>query len=182
MKINPNAADAYIPHKPAEAPKLEVEAARRGEPKPETPASARFKAADFFTLSPTAQRYVLENMMLTAIGEKVGAQFAEQGIDLQAQIEVDQAPEAVAGRIVDFATSMFSVFEAQNPDMAQDELRAEFETTLRDAVDLGFSRAQGILEAMDDVGDEVMSLGEQTMALVHQKFDAYFAELGADAA
>lgn len=175
MKINANAVEAYTMQKPSAAPKVEAESAASGK-KTEVPRVSSFNATDFFTLSPTAQRYVLEDMMLSAIGEKVGADFAEHGINLQEQIRVDQSPDAVAERIVSFATGMASVFEAQNPNLSQEDLLNRFETTLRDAVDLGYQRARGILDKMDNVGDDIKSLGEQTMALVYKKFDAYFAD------
>ncbi len=176
MRVTANAIDAYVQQKPAKVAKIEGDARPRADSKPQNLAEAGFRANDFFTLSPTAQRYVTESMLMTAIGKKVGADFEEFGIKLDEQVGIDQSPDAVAGRIVDFATSLFSVFEAQNSDMDQASLLSKFEDTLRGAVDLGYEQASGILNSMKNISDEIKSIGQQTMELVHDKLDAFFAE------
>lgn len=178
MRVTGNdVIDAYAQHKPSKVSKLEEDSGQdRTNAKPQSAEHAGFNANDFFTLSPTAQRYVTESMLMTAIGEKVGADFADFGIKLDEQVGLDQSPDAVAGRIVSFATSMFSVFESQNPDMDAEGLLTKFEGTVREAVDQGYEQAAGILNSMENISDEIKSIGQHTMELVHEMLDAYFAE------
>lgn len=171
MKVEANAIDAY--GGPAKVAKTDAQPATK---KADKLKEAGFNGKDFFTLSPKAQRDVMERMLLSSIGQKIGADFGELGIDLKDHIGEDQSPDAVSGRIVAFATGMFSVFQAQNPDMGEEELLNSFEETLRGAVDTGYEQASGILSSMDNMNSEIESIGNKTMRLVHEKLSAYFDE------
>lgn len=59
--------------------------------------------------------------------------------------EVDVSPEATAGRIVGFALSLMGTYRRQNSDLDEHELRAGFETEIRQGIAAGFDHARGVL-------------------------------------
>lgn len=113
-------------------------------------------------------------------GKKIAAMFDELGIDLSEAAGIDHSAEATSDRIVDASTGMFATFARQNADLQGEDLIHAFEVMLHEAVDAGYGQAR---EALDGaaVNDEVVALGDQTMGLVHSKFDAFFEGLRAEA-
>ncbi len=111
-------------------------------------------------------------------GQAIAAMFEELGIDLSEAVGIDQSADATSDRIVDASTAMLATFAQQNQELEGAELISAFETTLHDAVDEGYGEARKMLEGLG-VDDSVVALGEETMDLVHQKFDSFFANLRA---
>lgn len=175
MKVQGNALAAYTRDLPV-ARTGAAEAAGEQDSRAARPKATGLNVEDFFSLSPKAQAGLVERMLMTSIGKKIGAEFGEHGIDLEKHAGEDQSPDAVSSRIADFATGMLNVFQAQNPDLGESELLNAFEETVRGAVDLGYEQANGILDTMDEVDEQTKSVGATTMELVHEKLDAFFAQ------
>ncbi|MBL4686553.1 MAG: DUF5610 domain-containing protein [Nannocystaceae bacterium] len=114
-------------------------------------------------------------------GQAIAELFDELGIDLSDSAGIDQSAEATSDRIVDASTAMYATFARQNSDLEGEDLIAAFETTLHDSVDLGYGEAREMLDGIG-VGDDIIALGEDTMGLVHAKFDSFFEGLRAQAA
>ncbi|MBV1857871.1 MAG: DUF5610 domain-containing protein [Nannocystaceae bacterium] len=114
-------------------------------------------------------------------GQAIAELFDELGIDLSDSVGIDQSAEATSDRIVDASTAMFATFARQNSDLEGEDLIAAFETTLHDSVDLGYGEAREMLDGIG-VDDDIIALGEDTMGLVHAKFDSFFEGLRAQAA
>jgi Domain of unknown function (DUF5610) len=117
-----------------------------------------------------------EEMLSSPLGQRLKAIFDDSGVDISEAVGVDYSAEPTAARIVDFATSLFGTFQAQHPELAGDDLIGAFEKTVRDAVDAGYGQARSYLDGKG-VPNEVVSLGEETMRLVHEKFDTFFENL-----
>jgi hypothetical protein len=130
---------------------------------------------DTVALSSSLTLSQIQDHLKTAIGEKVAGLFAEAGIEPAEAAGVDFSPEATAGRIVDFSTGLFEIFKDQNRDLSQEEVIDKFEATLRGAVDEGAGQAFAIIGAT--LGEDALSIGRQTIDLVHSKYDDFFASL-----
>lgn len=111
-------------------------------------------------------------------GQAIAAMFEEIGIDLYDAVGVDHSADATSDRIVDASSAMFATFADQNAELEGEDLISAFETTLREAVDAGYGEAREMLDGLG-VDDSVIALGEETMDLVHHKFDSFFADLRA---
>jgi len=122
-----------------------------------------------------------EEMLSSPMGQRLKAVFDDAGVDIQDAIGVDYSADPTATRIVDFATSLYATFQDQHPELSGADLIDAFEKTVRDAADAGYGQARGYL---DDKGvpNEILSLGEETMRLVHEKFDSFFENLRSGAA
>lgn len=114
-------------------------------------------------------------------GQAIAELFDELGIDLSDSVDVNQSAEATSDRIVDASTAMYATFARQNSELEGEDLIAAFETTLHESVDLGYGEAREMLDGIG-VGDDIIALGEDTMGLVHAKFDSFFEGLRAQAA
>ncbi len=131
--------------------------------------------ADTIDLSTGLTLEKIQDYLKSAIGEKVAGLFAEAGIEPADAAGVDFSPEATADRIVEFSTGLFEVYKAQNRDLGEEELIDKFEATLRGAVDQGAGEAFAIIGAT--LGEDALSIGHQTIDLVHSKYDDFFARL-----
>jgi Domain of unknown function (DUF5610) len=84
------------------------------------------------------------------------------------------SPEATAGRIVGFALGLKNTFRAQNPDLSEDELMAQFEKEVRQGISEGFAHARGILGDLDLLSGQVEDNVDSTRELVQQKLEEFF--------
>lgn len=125
----------------------------------------------------TAVMFTLEKLEAEN-GQAIAAMFEELGIDLSDAVGIDHSANATSDRIVDASTAMFATFAQQNSELEGEDLISAFETTLHDAVDAGYGEAREMLDGLG-VEDSVLALGEETMDLVHRKFDSFFADLRA---
>lgn len=89
---------------------------------------------------------------------------------------LDTSPEATAGRIADFAISMFSIYKRQNPDMEDGEQLDKFENLIRGAIDKGFNEAMSILSSVNALNPEVQDNANKTYELIQEKLDNWFSQ------
>ncbi len=83
-------------------------------------------------------------------------------------------PEATADRIVQGATSYFSVYSEQNPDLEGEDLIDSFMKTIRSGIDSGYSDAFNTLKGLGAFGvDGVQSGVEKTKSLIEEKLQKY---------
>jgi len=121
---------------------------------------------------------ITSDMLSTSLGQRLDAMLGEYGVDLGEAIGVDYSADATSTRIVDFATSLYGTFQAQHPELKGEDLISAFEDTVRGAVDEGYGQARSFLDGKG-VPNEVVSIGDETMSLVHTKFDSFFENLRA---
>ena len=120
----------------------------------------------------------INRLLETEIGKKVKQLFDEANISPAAAADTDWSKEAVADRIFQGSTGMFDIWRRQHPKMSEKDLIDSFEKVLRTSVDKGASEAVGLISARSfEDEDSLLKNAEDTIALVHQKFDNYFADL-----
>lgn len=135
----------------------------------------RSGGADRVTLSTAASIAEVNGVMQERLTERVKAEFAEAGVDLDAATGMDMSPEATAARIAEFSTGLFGVFRAQTAELSPEERLARFEEVIRGAIDSGYGDAIAVLEGMGYGGDDViLGTARETRDLVHAKLDASF--------
>ena len=142
-----------------------------------------FNPATFLTLSKPAQIKVTEDMLKTAIGKRLGPDLdklknkvaQQDGHDGNGTHEF--SPDAVAGRIFDFASGLFDTYRRQNSQLNDGEAIDGFESLIRGAVQKGYDDARATLDATAPLTDDVRASIEDTMNRLKARFDPYFAEL-----
>lgn len=146
-------------------------------------ASAAQGKDDRVSLSRGATVAEIQQVLQTKLSEQLAARFEAAGISLEQARGLDMSEEATASRIAGFAAGMFDTFADQNPELEGDALIDRFSSVVHAAVSEGYSEA---LTVLDDMGltenDDLLSVAQRTMELVHAKLDALFARMrGEDA-
>ena len=88
---------------------------------------------------------------------------------------IDTSPEATSDRIVSFGTSMFGLYQRQNPDLSESDALEKFESLIRGAVDTGFNDAIQIIRGLGAMSSEVDTVTSKTYELIHSKLDDWFS-------
>lgn len=114
----------------------------------------------------------------TELGQKLGSALRDAGIDeeqLQAVLSgaQDTSPEATSKRIVDFATSFFSAFQANHGDDEGEAQVAGFTELIKNAVKEGFAQARDILEGISKISTDLSDDIDQTFGLVMEGIDRF---------
>ena len=86
---------------------------------------------------------------------------------------MDFSPEAVAERIVGFATGFFSNYLENHPDEESSEQLSGFLNLVRGAIDQGFEEARNILGGLDVLSGEIAASVDKTYDLIQQKLDSF---------
>lgn len=81
----------------------------------------------------------------------------------------DMSPEAVAGRIVDFAMGFFDAFAKDNPDMSKEDQVKAFGEMVKGAISQGFNEA---LSMLGNVSQEVSDTLTKTRDLIDKKLSS----------
>ncbi len=145
---------------------------------PNTDAEVRQKPAspDIVELSPRAKDAMFSQSKIEQMmQEKLAKALEAEGIDLSEHQGIDYSPDAVSQRIVDYSISLYGVFREQNEHLSEEESMNKFESTIRGAVSTGYGDAMKALEGIG-LPEEVTSMGEETMSMVHSRFDEFFAQ------
>lgn len=127
-------------------------------------------------LSKDSSKKFLQDALLSEIGKQVDTVLQNNGLDIRDAAGLDWSAEATSQRIFEGTTGLFGVWRGQHPEMSEKELIDSFEKTIRKAVDQGAGEAMSIL-VNAGFGNETKDTASETMAMVHDKFDAFFDEL-----
>lgn len=100
------------------------------------------------------------------LGEKNAAEKAFDN-------SIDFSPEAVADRIVGFATSFFSLYQQQNQDKELETQLNDFLDIVGGGVDKGFGEAKDILDGLGVFEGEVEENANKTYDLIFSGFDKF---------
>lgn len=93
---------------------------------------------------------------------------------------LDMSPEAVSQRIFDFATSLFGIYQQQNPDANDSDLLKSFVSEVRKGFEEGFNDAVKILKALNALTPEVEEKINKTRDLFMKKLDDLLQSAGID--
>lgn len=174
MRLNPQAQSHYASIAQTTAPQVPTRKDVAADAVKDT--GAKTERRDRLHLSPEAtQKYGQAQLQEHILG-KLKEQLAAAGVDFDAAAGLDWSPDATAQRIFGFATGLMGIFRDQNPELSETELIDKFESTVRGAVDDGYSQAIGILQGLS-VGDDVLTTAQTTIDKVHSLFDDFFAGL-----
>ncbi|QYK05955.1 DUF5610 domain-containing protein [Shewanella zhangzhouensis] len=111
---------------------------------------------------------LLYRAAIEAINEQLAPTMGEQAIERLAEEGVDTSPEATAGRIVDFATQFFSVYQSQNSSQPLVQQLEGFMAVIGGAIDEGFKEARDILSGLKVLEGDIAAGVDKTYDLVQQ--------------
>ncbi|MFH1998316.1 MAG: DUF5610 domain-containing protein [Planctomycetota bacterium] len=131
---------------------------------------------DSVDLSSSMSLKQINERLSTEIGKKLDEMLKAHGIDLRDAAGLDWSPEATATRIFEGVSGLLGIWEWQNPQMSDAEVIDSFEEVIRSAIDLGYSQAMTALAPLN-LDDSVKSIAQETISLVHEKFDGFFLAL-----
>jgi hypothetical protein len=107
----------------------------------------------------------LEGMLRTDLGDRViQTAYAEQ---------LDVSPEATATRILSRSTAFFEPYQAQHPDLSEDDARLSFTALIGTGIQQGFDQARDILEGLGVLEGDIASAIDTTLNLVMQRLEAF---------
>ena len=119
-----------------------------------------------------------QQVLATELGQSFANAMRDAGIEGQALDDVlsgviDFSPEATAKRIVDFASSFFGSFQANNADQDGNSQIDGFSELIRGAIEKGFAQAKDILEGIAKISAGVAADMDETFVLVMKGIDDF---------
>ncbi|WP_417760478.1 DUF5610 domain-containing protein [Shewanella sp.] len=120
---------------------------------------------------------LLYRTAIEAINEELAPSMGENAIQNNATNGVDYSPEATAGRIVDFATQFFSVYQQQNRGLAFEDQLNGFMSVIGGAIDKGFGEAKDILEKLQVLNGDIAAGVDDTYEHVQSGLQAFFERM-----
>lgn len=114
---------------------------------------------------------------IDSINEAVAPYLGDGAIQRGYEKGIDVSPDATASRIVSLATGLFSLYEKQNPDIAQEEARSNFVEIISSGVQRGFSEAKVILSGLGVLEGSIESNIDLTFNLVMEGFADFESRL-----
>ncbi|WP_440874271.1 DUF5610 domain-containing protein [Thalassotalea sp. PLHSN55] len=117
-------------------------------------------------------------LMLKTALEGINEALGEAGIETSGEKSVydagiDFSPEATAERIVAFSTKFISAYQAQHPDMSEQDSVSTFVDIITGGIDTGFSEAKEVLGGLNVLEGEIADNIGKTYALVQQGLQAF---------
>ena len=135
-----------------------------------------FNGVDAASVSTDAQLRLAQDLVVGKTQAQIEALFADVGVDVRQGVGQDWSAEATAQRIFDVATSFYELFAEQNGDLDGESVITAYEDEIRGAIEKGFADAMEILEGMQ-VPSEVLDTANDTMTLLSERLDKFFADL-----
>ncbi|EHR42061.1 DUF5610 domain-containing protein [Alishewanella jeotgali] len=178
-------------------PDVAVNANRPGGYKTELPGTANAKAQENYSQMLQKTNKQQQNMAILQANEKVALQSGNNSLSLlyktalegiNKELEpifgknaaqkiydsgIDTSPEATAGRIVGFATSLFAIYQQQRPSNDQEQQLNDFMDVIGKGIEQGFADAIKILEGLQVFNGEVKSGVDTTYDLVMQGLQSF---------
>lgn len=116
---------------------------------------------------------LLYRSAVAKLNELLTPEFGDQAIEQAASIAADFSPEAVAGRIVSFATAFLPSYQEHHADLGNDKQLDGFMTLIRDAIEQGFAEAREILDGLGVLQGTVKDSADRTHELIQQQLAAF---------
>lgn len=107
------------------------------------------------------------------LNEALETELGTQAIENAASSGMDFSPEAVADRIVGFATAFFGKYQENHDGEGQEEQLSGFSELIRGAIQQGFEEARDILEGLGVFSGEIKDNANRTYDLIQEKLDAF---------
>ncbi|KZY29116.1 MULTISPECIES: DUF5610 domain-containing protein [unclassified Oleiphilus] len=116
---------------------------------------------------------LLYQTAIDAINKELEGDFGENSIQSGYEQGLDVSPEATAGRIVNFSTSLFPLYQQQHPELNESEQVEKFVDIISGGIDTGFSEAREILDGLGVLEGEIAENIDKTYDLVQEGLQAF---------
>lgn len=110
------------------------------------------------------------------INERLAPELGPDAIQNAAASGEDFSPEAVANRLLSFATGLFDAFATQRSGEDVDQITRDFVDVIREGFERGFGEAREILEGLGVFSGDVESNAMRTFDLFMKGLDDFLAE------
>lgn len=107
------------------------------------------------------------------LNELLAPDLGDKGLQGLADSGIDFSPQAVADRILSFATAGLGSYRDRHPTQGQDEQLNGFVGLIRDAIDQGFAEARHILDGLGVLNGDIAASTDQTHALIQDGLDRF---------
>lgn len=122
--------------------------------------------------------HLLYQAAIDRLNETLEPELGPEAIQSAAASGMDFSPEAVAERIVGFATGFFSAYMENHADEESNEQLSGFMSLIRGAIDKGFEEASEILDGLGVLQGEIKANADTTYDLIQQKLNAFEQQIG----
>ena len=116
---------------------------------------------------------LLYKSAIEKLNEHLEAELGADAIGEAAKSGMDFSPEAVAERIVSFATGFFGTYAERHDDMGRNEQLDSFMQLIGGAIEQGFEEAREILDGLGVFQGQVADNANRTYELIQQKLAAF---------
>lgn len=135
------------------------------------------RSGDFLEIDIEINGDFADRVLQDSLEKRLNEAFETAGLDMSTESLLasgqDMSPEAVSGRIVDFAVSFFGAFKDNNSDEEASEQLDGFVSMIKGAVEQGFAEAGDILKGIGQITGEAQSDMDETFNLTMNKIDAF---------
>jgi hypothetical protein len=107
------------------------------------------------------------------LNETLEPELGPHAIENAAASGMDFSPEAVAERIVGFATGFFSSYLENHPDEESGRQLSGFMDLIRGAIDQGFEEARDVLDGLGVLSGDIAANVDRTYDLIQEKLGAF---------
>jgi len=116
---------------------------------------------------------LLYKSAIDSLNEALEPEFGTEAIQNAANSGMDFSPEAVADRIVSFATGFFGAYAGRHGDESQNEQLDGFMDLIGGAIEQGFAEAREILEGLSVLQGDIATNVDKTYDLIQQKLSDF---------
>ena len=116
---------------------------------------------------------LLYKSAIDSLNETLEPELGTDAIQEAANSGMDFSPEAVADRIVSFATGFFGAYAGRHGDESQNEQLDGFMDLIGGAIEKGFEEAREILEGLGVLQGDIASNVDTTYDLIQQKLSDF---------
>ena len=111
------------------------------------------------------------------INDAVAPYLGDDAIASGHEAGVDVTPEATAGRILNFATGLFGLFQRQHNEEELEQVVNQFLDVIKSGVEQGFAEAKEILSGLSVLEGEIETNIDLTFDLVIEGLDSFALKL-----
>jgi len=117
---------------------------------------------------------------LEGINDALRASMGENAIQNAYDSGLDVGPNATADRIISLSTAFFGSYQAQHPELSQQEALIKFTDLISGGIDTGFSEAREILSGLSVLEGDIATNIDSTYDLVQVKLTAFIESFNQD--
>lgn len=116
---------------------------------------------------------LLYRTAVAKLNELLAPDLGPDALQQAASSQIDFSPEAVAERIVSFATAFFPTYQERHADSGEEDPLDGFMSLVRDAIEQGFAEAREILDGLGVLEGVVKENADHTYDLIQEQLAAF---------